>query len=387
MAIELGYFTMPVHPPERDYVQTLKEDREAILLADRLGFTEAYVGEHVTDVAESITDCAVFLASLAHVTKQIKLGTGTVNLPNGHPAAIATKVAMLDNILEGRFLFGISPGGLPSDWEMFGNLDADRREKFAECIDHILGIWAGDAPYNLEGKHWTISTERTLIPEIGQGLMVKPYQKPHPPIVVTVVEPSSESAANAAARGWDVISANFLLPQWVKSHWEKVVEGCEAAGRTPDPASWRVAQDRLRRRRRAHRARVRLRAGQPVPLLLPAARLQARSRRPRQPLQGRIRISPTRPSRRDSIVDQLVVAGTVDQVVDELLGLPRDDRRLRDAPLLRHRLGRPATRAALDGAHGRGGHAPGQPRDRAGSRGGPGGRLTAFPRSATLAEV
>ena len=386
MAIELGYFTMPVHPPERDYVQTLKEDREAILLADRLGFTEAYVGEHVTDVAESITDCTVFLASLAHVTKQIKLGTGTVNLPNGHPAAIATKVAMLDNILEGRFLFGISPGGLPSDWEMFGNLDADRREKFAESIDLILGIWEGDAPYNLEGKHWTISTERTQIPEIGQGRMVKPYQKPHPPIVVTVVEPFSASAANAAARGWDVISANFLLPQWVKSHWEKVVEGCEAAGRTPDPARWRVAKTVFVADDERTAREYGFGPGQPVPLLLPAARLQARSRRPRQPLQagsgspglGRHDGLHRRPARRRR-------HGRPGR--RRAAGLPRDDRRLRDAPLLRHRLGRPATRAALDGAHGRGSHAPGQPRDRAGSRGGPGGRLTAFPRSATLAEV
>ena len=93
--MNLGYFTMPLHPPCRNYVETLKEDREAILLADKLGFTEAYVGEHVTDIAESITDCCVFLASLAHDTKTIKLGTGTVNLANNHPAAIATKVAML----------------------------------------------------------------------------------------------------------------------------------------------------------------------------------------------------------------------------------------------------------------------------------------------------
>ena len=240
--MKLGYFTMPIHPPGRDYVQTLEEDREAIVLADQLGFTEAYVGEHVTDVAETITDCSVFLASLAHITKNIKLCTGTINLPNGHPAAIAAKVAMLDNILEGRFIFGISPGGLPSDWEMFGNLHVDRREKFVECIDLILGIWAGDAPYNLEGKYWTISTERTQIPDIGQGLMVKPYQKPHPPIVVTVVEPSSASAANAAARGWDIISANFLLPQWVKSHWDKVVEGSDSAGLQADRARWRVAK-------------------------------------------------------------------------------------------------------------------------------------------------
>ena len=121
--MQLGYFTMPLHPVGRDYAETLAEDREAILLADRLGFVEAFVGEHVTDVSESVTDSAVFLASLAFETEQIRLGTGTVNLPNSHPAAIATKVAMLDTLLEGRFVFGISPGGLPSDWEIFGNLE------------------------------------------------------------------------------------------------------------------------------------------------------------------------------------------------------------------------------------------------------------------------
>jgi alkanesulfonate monooxygenase SsuD/methylene tetrahydromethanopterin reductase-like flavin-dependent oxidoreductase (luciferase family) len=316
--IELGYFTMPVHPPERDYLQTLTEDREAILLADRLGFSEAYVGEHVTDVAESITDCTVFLASLAHVTKNIRLGTGTVNLPNGHPAAIATKVAMLDTILEGRFVFGISPGGLPSDWEMFGNLDADRREKFAESIDLILGIWEGDAPYNLEGKHWRISTEKTQIPEIGQGRMVRPFQKPHPPIVVTVVEPFSGSAANAAARGWDIISANFLLPQWVRSHWEKVREGCEASGRTPDPARWRVAKtvfvaddDRTARE---------YGTGPDSPYRFYYKQLGYKLVR-----AGRANLFKPDPDLPDSvvttdfIVDQLVVAGTVDKVVEELL--------------------------------------------------------------------
>ncbi len=240
--MDLGYFSMPLHPPGRDYLETLREDRDAVVLADRLGFTEAFIGEHVTDVAESVTDSAVFLASLAPLTSRIKLGTGTVNLPNGHPAAIATRIAMLDTLLEGRFVFGISPGGLPSDWEVFGNLDLDRREKFRECIDHVLAIWEGEAPYNLRGKHWTISTERTLIADIGQGLMVKPFQKPHPPIVVTVVEPSSSSAADAGERGWNMISGNFLLSEWVKTHWDRFVEGCGRVGRTPDRAGWRVAR-------------------------------------------------------------------------------------------------------------------------------------------------
>jgi len=67
-------------------------------------------------------------------------------------------------------------------------------------------------------------------------------QSPHPPIVVTAVAPFSKGVTEAAARGWDPISANFLMPVWVKSHWPRYVEGCQRGGRTPDPANWRVAK-------------------------------------------------------------------------------------------------------------------------------------------------
>ncbi len=150
--MNLSLFTMPLHPPSRNYVDVLKEDREAIILADQLGFSEAFIGEHITDKAEAITSCLMFIASLIDSTNNIKLGSGTVNLPNNHPAAVAAQVAMLDNMLEGRFLFGISPGGLMSDAEIFGNLDNDRTEMFVESINHILEIWQRPAPYNNTGK-------------------------------------------------------------------------------------------------------------------------------------------------------------------------------------------------------------------------------------------
>ena len=81
-----------------------------------------------------------------------------------------------------------------------------------------------------------------MMPEIGQGIMPKPLQQPHPPIIVTVVAPFSKGVTEAAARGWEPISGNFLLPKWVASHWPKYVEGCERAGRPADPANWRVAK-------------------------------------------------------------------------------------------------------------------------------------------------
>jgi alkanesulfonate monooxygenase SsuD/methylene tetrahydromethanopterin reductase-like flavin-dependent oxidoreductase (luciferase family) len=240
--MKLGYFTMPLHPPERNYTETLKEDREAIILADRLGYAEAFVGEHVTDKAEGITSSLTFIATLIDATTSIKLGTGTVNLPNNHPAQVAAQVAMVDHLLEGRLLFGISPGGLRSDAEVFGNLDAERTAMFVESIDHILKIWTTPPPYNITGKYWNISTEKTLVAETGQGIMPVPFQKPHPPIVVTVVAPFSKGIVSAAARGWTPISANFLQPPWVASHWPMYEQGCAQGGRAARSADWRIAK-------------------------------------------------------------------------------------------------------------------------------------------------
>ncbi len=316
--MKLGYFTMPLHPPQRAYVQTLKEDREAILLADRLGFCEAFVGEHVTDIAESVTSCATFLASLAHDTKSITLGTGTLNLPNGHPLQLAATVSMLDNLLEGRLIVGISPGGLPSDWEAFETMGKDRKAMFVECINHMIAIWAGEPPYNIRGQFWNISTEKTMITNIGQGVIPKPYQKPHPPIVVTAVEPFSGGVTEAAKRGWDPISANFLLPQWVKSHWGKYAEGCAAVGRKADPTNWRVAKtvfvadDAATAREYGY--------GEKSPYRFYYKQLFFKLVR-----AGRINLfkpakdTPEAEVTLDRVVETLVIAGTPDKVVDDLL--------------------------------------------------------------------
>src|SRR5580693_8897912 len=180
--MNLGFFTMPIHPLEKDWRLSLKEDRDAFILADELGFTEAYVGEHSTDKAENITSAIAFLAWIAAATRQIKLGTGTINMPNTHPATLAASMAMLDHMLDGRLIFGISPGGLLSDAEVFGNLDADRNAMFLEAINQVLHIWASEPPYDLQGKYWNVSVQRTRIADIGQGFIARPLQRPHPPI-------------------------------------------------------------------------------------------------------------------------------------------------------------------------------------------------------------
>jgi alkanesulfonate monooxygenase SsuD/methylene tetrahydromethanopterin reductase-like flavin-dependent oxidoreductase (luciferase family) len=317
-AMNLGFFTMPVHPLGKDWRLSLKEDREAFLLAEELGFSEAYVGEHVTDRAENITSSVAFIAWIAAATRRIRLGTGTINMPNSHPATVAASIAMLDHMLDGRLILGISPGGLLSDAELFGNLDGNRNAMFLESINQVLQLWAGEAPYNLEGKYWNLSTQKTLIEEVGQGYVARPLQKPHPPIVVTAVAPFSKGVTEAAARGWDPISANFLMPAWVKSHWPKYVEGCQRIGRAADPANWRVAKS--------------------VFVADDASTAKAYATDPNGPYvyyyrslftklkkSGRIELFKTRREQPDdevtleSICDRLIIHGTPDSVADRLL--------------------------------------------------------------------
>ena len=241
--MKLSFFTMPIHPVGKPIVQSLREDREAFILADNLGYAEAYCGEHTTDQAEIITSTVAFLASLAYETKNIRLGTGTVNMPNSHPARVAAEIAMLDHMLEGRLNFGISPGGLMSDAEVFGNLKRDRNAMFLECINMVLDIWSGEAPYNLKGEFWEVSTANTMLSEIGQGDIMKPYQDPHPPIIGTAVAPFSKGVTAMAARGWQPITANFLLPKWAATHWPNYAEGCKQGGLVASYDDWRVAKN------------------------------------------------------------------------------------------------------------------------------------------------
>jgi alkanesulfonate monooxygenase SsuD/methylene tetrahydromethanopterin reductase-like flavin-dependent oxidoreductase (luciferase family) len=317
--MKLGMFMMPLHPPGRHPWETLAEDREAILLADRLGYCEAFVGEHVTDLAENVTSCLMFLASVAHETTSIVLGSGTVNMPNSHPASIAAQVAMLDHMLRGRFIMGISPGGLMSDAEVFGNYKKDRNEIFLESIDMVLAIWAGSAPYDLQGKHFNVTTAQTMIPEIGQGTIIKPYQAPHPPIVVTAVAPHSKGVTAAAERGWMPISANFLLPEWVATHWPRYQEGRQKAGAAAAPAEWRVAKSIFVADDAATAARYGHGTDGPYHFYFKQLVRKLVGFGGRSNLFKLDQSQPDAEITPDTVTKRLVIAGTVDSVVDQLL--------------------------------------------------------------------
>ncbi len=242
--MRLGYFTMPVHPIGRDWSQTLREDREAIILADRLGFHDAFVGEHLTDVCENITNSMLFHATLIHDTKTIKLATGTTNLSQMHPVVIAVNAAMFDHLAQGRFILGVSAGALGSDAEALGLLDTDRNKIFAEAIDVILAIWERDPPYDIDfpDNRFKVAIKRAAALHLGVGAMAKPFQKPRPEIVGTVVAPFSPGVVLMGKRDFHPLSANFLLAKHLKSHWTNYAKGKAEAGAKAEVADWRIAR-------------------------------------------------------------------------------------------------------------------------------------------------
>jgi alkanesulfonate monooxygenase SsuD/methylene tetrahydromethanopterin reductase-like flavin-dependent oxidoreductase (luciferase family) len=242
--MRLGYFTMPLHPLERDATETLHEDRQTIILADKLGFYDAFVGEHLTDKAENVTNSLLFLATLIPETKTIKLGSGTSNLSHSHPTLLASQAAMFDHLAKGRFIFGISPGALASDAEALGMLDQDRNKLFAEAIDVILAIWEREPPYNIDfpDNRFKVTTRVTALPDIGRGELMKPFQKPFPEIVGTVVAPFSKGVIAMGKRNFHPMSANFLMDHWLNSHWENYCEGKASVNQIANPADWRVAR-------------------------------------------------------------------------------------------------------------------------------------------------
>ena len=243
--MRLGLFMMPLHPPERPMHETLAEDTEKSLLADQLGFDELWVGEHFSASSEPIPSPLMFMAALAPRTKRLTFATGVINLPNHHPAIVAAEVAQFDHMTGGRFILGIGPGGLASDFELFACTDPIARGKrMVEAIDIIQRIWAqGRPPYDIAGPTWSARIVDAVMPEFGVGTMPVPFQRPHPPIAITARSVDSFGVKMAAQRGWGVVSANFVTTRVVAGHWNTLQKALAENGKQASGADWRVARN------------------------------------------------------------------------------------------------------------------------------------------------
>ncbi|MGH6768397.1 MAG: LLM class flavin-dependent oxidoreductase [Xanthobacteraceae bacterium] len=240
--MRLGLFMMPLHPPTRTLGDYMAETAEKVLLAERLGFDEVWIGEHFSATTEPIPSPLMFMASLIPQTSRIVFGTGVINLPNRHPAVIAAEVAQFDHMSNGRFIFGIGTGSLPSDYELFDVADLGKRNRMLlESMDMIERIWRDDPPYEFNGEFWKFGIRRAINRELGIGFMPKPRRMGGPPVCVAVSSPNSATVREAARRGWGPISSGLAPQSSVASHWAGYSQACLEAGRAPSGSDWRVA--------------------------------------------------------------------------------------------------------------------------------------------------
>lgn len=240
--MKLAMFMQPLHHKGWDYHEMYGQDIACVVHADQVGYDEIWVGEHTSQRTEPITNSLQFLSALIPLTSNIKLCTGVLNLPHHHPARIAADAAMFDHMSRGRFIMGIGPGGLASDFEVYGSNGKDRGRMMVECYEMIRRIWACDAPYEFAGEFFNVSLKDSVNHELEIGYMPKPFQKPFPRVATTAMSPFSGTAKLAGSRDWDLMSANFNPTATVASHWQAYVQGAEAAGHKADPRNWRVAR-------------------------------------------------------------------------------------------------------------------------------------------------
>ncbi|MCB1145060.1 MAG: LLM class flavin-dependent oxidoreductase [Leptospiraceae bacterium] len=240
--MKTGMFLTPIHRMGRTYLDMYRMIENVIIELDSLGYEEVFLGEHFTAKPEPVSNPLQFFTGLIHRTKSIKFATGVINLPHHHPARVAADVAMFDHMSQGRFLFGIGTGGLPSDFELFGTMESPRGEMMLESLRMIQGIWSQDPPYVFNGKFWNFQVKDTVMSDLDLGLMHKPFQSPHPPIVVSSMMPDSGLAGLAGENGWGFISANFVSTAILKTHIDSYNKGAEKSGRNPNPKDWRVVR-------------------------------------------------------------------------------------------------------------------------------------------------
>ena len=192
--MKLGFFIMPVHPPARNYAETLREDREAFILADKLGYCEGYCGEHLTDARREYSEQPdVRQPRLLGFTSQIKLGTAVINLPFSHPVIVAAQRGVASTICSravscsGSAPASFVPMPRHSNFSIATAAPCSRRRS-------ITSSPSGPA------KRLTISRastgtsppRRRCGPRSASATSSSRYQKPHPPILGTATDPEFE---------------------------------------------------------------------------------------------------------------------------------------------------------------------------------------------------
>lgn len=213
--IRSGIFIAPIHPTNEDPTLCIRRDLELIEYLDRLGYDEAWIGEHHSGGYELIASPELFLAAAAERTSRIKLGTGVISLPYHNPLMTANRLIQLDHQCRGRLMVGVGPGLLPEDAMQIGIDPKIQRDRMIEGLEVLLRLF--------QGERVTKRTDWFNLVEASCHNL--PYQRPYPEIAVaSVVTPSGGKLAGkygfsllclaATQKGaYDALATNWALAE------------------------------------------------------------------------------------------------------------------------------------------------------------------------------
>jgi limonene 1,2-monooxygenase len=227
-----GVFLAPFHQAHENPTLCIQRDFELVELLDRLGYEEAWIGEHHSAGFELISSPEVFIAAAAERTKRIRLGTGVVSLPYHNPLMVANRIIQLDHQTMGRVMFGVGPGLLASDALMLGIDPLVQRDRMVEALEVILRL--------LRGEVVTARTDWFTLVEARVQLL--PFTKPYPEVAVaSMVTPSGGRLAGRLDLGMLCVGANDARAfDALDVNWRIANEIAAEHGRTMDPNRLRV---------------------------------------------------------------------------------------------------------------------------------------------------
>jgi len=231
--LRFGIFLAPFHPVGQNPTLALRRDLELIEHLDRLGFDEAWIGEHHSAGYEIIASPEVFIATAAERTRHIRLGTGVSSLPYHHPLMLADRMVLLDHLTGGRVMLGVGPGALPSDAYMMGIDVAKQRDMMEEALEAILLLLRTDEPVSYETDWFTLRNAR---------LQLRPLTRPHFEVAVAAqVSPAGPRAAGRFGCGLLSIGATSIGGfDALGYHWNVVEERAAQFDQPADRAAWRL---------------------------------------------------------------------------------------------------------------------------------------------------
>ncbi|ATQ70570.1 MULTISPECIES: MupA/Atu3671 family FMN-dependent luciferase-like monooxygenase [Methylosinus] len=172
--------------------------QEAARFADARGFTAVWMPErHFHPFGGPYPNPAVLAASLASITRHIRLRAGSVVLPLHHPAEIVEAWSMVDNLSNGRVDLGFAPGWSPNDFALAPQNFATARELIWSRCDEVRKLWRGDS----------LDCANGLGASVPLRVFPRPLQ-PEPPIFIATTG-NAETFARAGAEGFGLLTMLF----------------------------------------------------------------------------------------------------------------------------------------------------------------------------------